>query len=540
MAATILAENTITLTAAGEANGAGWGVWKPRAVRRSDDTLAFVIMSDNPAYQDGGTPGPGPDSQGNPWWQYTHTWTIFTFDGTAWSALPNPNADNAICGREPPCLLLGLNDELYVIGWPPVSMADSLNQGAVPTLFRQSTGFAPEPIPGDWSTVPVSNEHWPYCGASIDEHGQIVMVQAVAAGGQSATPDVPGMFRYAWATPVAGQPVQWTQGTIPPSAVPFRCTVNYPFLNADGSLDIISTIDTKREEQGYPVAPNGAWDYLENATYLWHLPALGAPSPDAVTLHEEKLTGNTIPQFYAFDAYKDTNGLLHVLVEWDGDDLPNGGNYSTAHVVVDQQQHVTVTQIALPFARLARVTQDASGRFWFISLYQGVLYLQPGLDGDTDGSKLDVVQQIALTGTYPDGTESAVYSTLSGAPVSRSGTRGLSNVLDILWNRYDFRWYHVQVQLSTDAPLPQPNPEPAPSPSPEPSPEPSPTPDPCADCNAQLTALQSTVTDLQTQLTTLQTALTALQSQCDAATQQAAQKQGIIDALSAALKPFIT
>ena len=307
----------LTSSAATGDAGNSWGGHKTRIVSTSKGDSWTVYQA----------PGSG----------YTaHQWVLMHYSAAsgAWSQAASGNA-----GREPANLLRGPDDTIYVIAWP----------SGLPALWSSADNFASQQnIPGSWF-----QNDWPYAGAGIDSAGNIYLVQT------NSVDEKAGQLYYSVRSASTGQ---WS----PVETAPSDLRSTYSFVLPGGGLNIMASADVQWSTMGWSV-PSGA----NNSTYVWPQTSLfhatsATQAAGETTLHSESQTSQyPNVNVYTQDAYTDNQGRVHVLYQDLGPTTQD--QFTVRHAVVQNGQVVKDVPLNMYDVADARITQDSTGQFYFIT-----------------------------------------------------------------------------------------------------------------------------------------------------------------------------
>src|SRR5579884_2808056 len=180
-------ERVETATTHGNAasDGNGWGGNISRIVRTSNGDIYTTVVGDGPQ-----------DYYHRPWYivqrsAATGQWQMYTAPGSAGNNVFNP-----------PNIVRGPNDELYVMSWP----------NDVPYVWSSVTN-TDTPLPGSWyqnPTIATGALESTYGAAGIDSNGDVVFTQSSPTCSTCYTPDKPGSLNWAYRSPSTQR---WQTGT---------------------------------------------------------------------------------------------------------------------------------------------------------------------------------------------------------------------------------------------------------------------------------------------------------------------------------------
>jgi fibronectin type 3 domain-containing protein len=308
----------LTSSAATGDAGNSWGGHKTRIVSTSKGDTYTVFQGAGSGYT-------------------SHQWVVMHYSAASgtWSQAGAGNA-----GREPANILRGPDDTIYVIAWP----------GGMPAMWTSADGFASqENIPGNW----LQND-WPYAGAGIDGAGNIYLIQT------NSNDEKPGQMYYSERNASSGQwsPVETTNSDM-------RSTYSFALPGGNG-FDIIASADVQWKTMGWSVPSNPM-----NSTYVWpevNLFHSGSASQSASesTIHSETQSSQyTNVNVYGQDAYTDNQGRIHLLYDVLGPSTQD--QYTVRHAVIQNGQVVKDVPLNMYDVADARITQDSTGQYYFIT-----------------------------------------------------------------------------------------------------------------------------------------------------------------------------
>jgi hypothetical protein len=351
------------------ANGGNqWGNHKTRIVRTPDGNIYTIIQA----------PGTG---------SLTKQWQLFKRIGENNWQMINEGA----AGREPANLLAGPQNELYVLAWP----------GGRPVMWTSTDGgatFTSQNVPGNWITT-----NWPYAGAGISPNGTVYLLQTIG-GGDNGTTNPPGDFYWAYYTPGTKQ---WSN--LQDTRYDRRNSYAYVLPTDAGQLDIAATLNGHWSDFGY-TQPSvaGGFDYIYKLLREWHTPNVTTTAPAYTNIKEVFQTNGGYVNVFQNDAYKDTQGRVHVLYTYQdastGATATGTGSYRGYQALFDQNGTLlnNVPLTGMYYVNQAREMQDTTGAYWMM----------------TTGNNHDL--EVAQAGAS-DGTSPGPYTTLSLGGYNPSG-----------------------------------------------------------------------------------------------------------------------
>ncbi len=336
-------------------------------------------------------------------------------------------------GREPVDLLRQPQDMLRVVGWP----------GGLPTLGTAAGGngtppFATAAIAGNFQ-----QNDWPYHSAATNARGDLFVVQS---GMDHSGSYVPGLLEGAYRTAADGQ---WHSINIP-TAMRYLYTVLLP--NETGGLDIVGTSGVTWGDLGYTQPPSTTFGYVNDRVHYWHTDNLASqPFKEVeVAFNPQPAGSNAYVYIFAYDAYRDTQGRVHIMYSMQGPST--GQNIVGHHAILENGaivKDVTLQNVWCPDT--ARIIQDTTGQFDLITKCGTSIYVWPAdsVDGTQLGSPttLDVSQ-------YPPSSHLLLATPRGGSPVADyvDGVYPANN---------DGELVYFRIRLRTSAPPPPVTPPPA-------------------------------------------------------------------------------
>jgi hypothetical protein len=435
----------------GAGDGNGWGPNISRLVRTSSGDIYTTVVED------------GPDLFHRNWRLYkrseaTGQWTLEPTEGTSGANILNP-----------PSILRGPNDEIYVVSWP--NMQPYLWSSAAKQDVR---------IPGEWFInphVPSGRQESAYGAASIDTKGSIYVSQSSIGCTGCDHENKPGLMY------VADRAAGGTAWRSSKFQTEFRHTYNF-LLPVERGLLIVASLDARYSELGYKVPEGSRLNYAFDGVRQWHLENVTSKPSEPLLVHQE-VPDAACPNVrtFASDAYLDTKGRTHIIYDQQGP--TTNCIYTGRHAIIEEGRIVKDIPLApaasltegVPYSNFARIIQDAGGRFYIFSAStppEGgkscVLYMQRGTEDDTDGTKLEPQVQLPVSTTADCST---MQNHFIAAP--RGGT-ALANVVDgMIAAGHGSQWLYYRLCLRECGSAPAAGPASAATPSPATTPQSTPS-----------------------------------------------------------------
>lgn len=422
----LVQEDLVTSEASSVPHTNGWGAHGDRLVRASDGDLytTYVVA--------------GTDSEHFRW-----VLAKRSAGGTTWDTV----ATGAIArAGDPPNVLLGPSGTVFVIS---ISPWDSSAAGA-PEVWDSRSDMT-TPIPGRWLTGAAMREAGAlYPSASIDGRGDIYFWEDVPCpywsnGNGAATTcrstNAPGTYYWAYRTARDGRWHQeWWRND-------YRQTYNFLLPGALGDLTVVGTRDILQAPKEAPYKCPNESGYCFDQTLLARWTNLDRPASSTIVaraaLDAPGYSGDHRAE--ADDAYVDTAGRTHVLVSVV--DASTHGEYEGHQLVIDERGDVSdVAFGAVPFPNLARIVQDASGRFWIYSVGPGSdghhceVYIAPATSGD--GTQLGPATTIPFQGPWDCSSEDRNFDVSV-----RSGTARADFIDGVVPTDGGRDWVHYRIAL---------------------------------------------------------------------------------------------
>ena len=371
---------TLAATGAdGSGNGNGWGPNISRLVRTSTGDLYTTVL----------------DSGRDP---YHRRWRLLRLAAGAqtWSdvAVDSPSRADVY---NPPAVLRGPADQLYVVAWPNMQ----------PVLWSAQSNRETA-IPGSWyvnQRAPTGTQESSYGAASIGSDGALLIAQAAPGCNACDHENRPGYVHVAARTPSTQN---WTGGVYQTA---FRHAYLYLLPEGSQALTLAGSLDARYAELGFADPPGASGSYAFNGVRLWQLEAPDRqPAGPLLVRQETPDRGCATVRAFASDVYEDLRGRVHVLYDLLGPST--GCIYTGRHAVIENGRVIADVALApagslsegVPFSNFSRIIQDRSGVFYVFSVAtppEGgtacVMYLQRGAAGDTDGTNLEPRRQLLLS-----------------------------------------------------------------------------------------------------------------------------------------------
>jgi hypothetical protein len=313
----------VTSDAAAGDGGNGWGGHQCRIVRTRDGVFTAYTV-------------PGKDDMNREWrlaWRRDEQWKVIA---------------GGLAGREPVNLLASPDGTLHVIGWPEGRARWWSGKPGPKTLALRDN-----PVPG------LSEGHWPYGSAGIDQGGRICVL--------SSEGEKPGVFRWSMRDPQSGV---WTPGA---AALDYRHCYTYVFPGSGGGLSLVSTRDVRWETLGY-TKPFREFDYVFNAFGYWLTPDAASVPLRRIASGEEKPTRRhpVVRCTAQGDAYLDSRNRMHVVYTRSG---PSTDGEEEVRYGVMAPDGTPLADVKVPWATgvYCRVFQDERGQFYLLGS-DGVIF----------------------------------------------------------------------------------------------------------------------------------------------------------------------
>jgi hypothetical protein len=365
----------------GTGDGNGWGPHASRIVRASNGDVYIVVMGEGRDY-------------------YHRTWRVMkrsASDGK-WSQVETKGTSAADV-YNPPSILIGPDDELYVVAWPNMK----------PHLWSSATEKETA-VSGQWylnKYAGTRTQESSYGSASIDSKGTIYLSQSSIGCNLCDHENKPG-FLY-----VATKGEKDDDWRFNRFETEYRYTYSYLLPGGGKAFSLVASLDVRYAELGYKTPPNTNVQYAFNGVAMWQI-GDAAKTPDGpVTVRQPETQSSSCLTLrtFASDVYQDTKGRIHVIYDLQGPSTNCA--YTGRHAVIDDGKVVKDVSLStggrnqgVPFSNYARISQDSKGRFYILTVATPpgggtscMIYLQKGTDGDTDGTDLQPQQQIPLSQT---------------------------------------------------------------------------------------------------------------------------------------------
>lgn len=364
--------------------GNGWGPNLSRIVRMSNGDIYTTLLGN-----------PHDSTQTHKEWRLAKR----TAATGQWEVYSPPGATMTDVFHVPE-VIRGPNDSFYIISWVNL----------LPRIWSSTTNTETA-VPGNWyvnDRVATGYLESDYPGTAINANGDILTSQIAAGCNTCSTPSLNTKFNYVFKP--AGS-TAWTFNSVTQA---IRHAYSYINLRQDQSFSSFGTADFKPVELGFPSYPDWATGACPGCSYAfegimgWLFQNATASTPTQVKIFDpedpSRCLGNNSgspTNVLARDGYEDANGRIHILYSMHSSQ--NNCAYEGYHAIVQNGQIVKNVKVGIPYENYGRIIQDTKGRYYFFSVLthanygnQCVMYLQSGLDGDTDGTQLSGVQIIPL------------------------------------------------------------------------------------------------------------------------------------------------